>query len=169
MAEETLVVVTGSDRPGIMDELSQFLLNSGGNIIDSQTSVLRGRFAILLLIQGEPGVTERIREGLPSVKQEGVEISLHSPSQEARPDQSAYPFIFVATGKDQAGVLHRISHLMRVLNVNIDNMKTRVAPGRTFEIRLHLAVPRETPIAMLKEYLTYLCTELGINGELKEA
>lgn len=168
MAEEILLVVTGADRPGIMDELSQFLLNCGGNIIDSRSAILRGRFALLLLVQGEAGVVQKIRDGLPGVRHEGIEISPHVPTQLALPDQSAYPFVFTATGKDQAGVLQRISHLMRVLNVNIDNMKTRVAPDKTFEIRLHLAVPRETPIAMLKDYLTYLCTELGITGELKE-
>lgn len=168
MAEEILVVVTGSDRPGIMDELSQFLLNCGGNIIDSRTALLRGRFAILLLVQGELSVTQRIRDGLQTMQALGAEVSLHAPTQEVKPDQSAFPYVFVASGKDQAGVLHRISHLLRVLNINIDNMKTRVATDRTFEIRLHLAVPRETPIAMLRDYLTYLCTELGITGELKE-
>ena len=62
-------------------------------------------------------------------------------------------------------VLHRISHLMRVLHVNISSMQTRVEADKTFKIRLDLAVPRQTPIAMLRDYLTNLCTELGIQGE----
>jgi glycine cleavage system transcriptional repressor len=169
MAEDILFVATGSDRPGIMDELSQFLLNCGGNIIDSSTALLRGQYALLLLVRGADDTADRIRQGLSTLESAGIHGKLHTPTAATATEEAAYPFIFVATGRDQAGVLQRISHLMRVLNVNISHMQTRVSKNQSFEIRMELAVPRETPVTMLREYLTYLCTELGITGELKEA
>jgi glycine cleavage system transcriptional repressor len=170
MAEEAVLVACGADRPGVVDELSQFLLECGGNITDSRAANLRGRFTLMLLVRAEPDAMLRIRTGLASLEANGIRAELHAANHFANgASSSSFPFIFTASGKDQAGVLHRVSHLLRVLNVNIDEIETHVAADASFQIRLALSVPRETPITMLRDYLTYLCNELGISGHLNEA
>jgi glycine cleavage system transcriptional repressor len=168
MADEVLVLASGSDRPGIMDQLSQFLLDNGGNIADSRSVNLRGQFSLLLLVKAEADAIERIRRGLAALAAMGIRVELHQPTGSGRRDESTFPYIFVASGKDRAGVLQRLSHLMRVLNVNIESMQTRVDEDQSFQIRLELSVPRETPTSMLKDYLTFLCKELGISGDLNQ-
>lgn len=163
-----MLVATGADRPGIMDELTQFLLTCGGNITDSHAVNLRGQFAMLLLVRGETAVLDSIRAGLLELADRGIRAELRPPSDTGR-IAPTFPYRFIARGTDQAGVLHRLSHLLRVLNVNIDNIETHVASTSEFEIHLDLSVPRETPITMLRDYLTYLCNELGIKGSLTEA
>jgi glycine cleavage system transcriptional repressor len=166
MPSDAVLIASGADRPGILDELSQFILEAGGNITDSRSVNLRGTFSLLLAISGNETILQRIREGLASVRDHGIAADLHAAG---KTDATTFPYLFIASGTDQAGVLHRISHLLRALNVNIDKMRTSVSEDGAFEIRLTLAVPRETPVTMLREYLTFLCTELKINGELKEA
>lgn len=165
MAEEVVLVATGVDRPGVLDELSQFLLESGVNIADSHAVNLRGLFAMLLLVRGEPPALEAVRGGLQVLGERGIRADLH---RAAPKTANTFPYRFLASGTDQKGVLHRVSHLMRVLNVNIDNIETHVSADTSFQIGLDLSVPRETPVTMLRDYLTYLCKELGIQGELKE-
>jgi len=170
MAEEAVLVATGADRPGVVDELSQFLLQCGGNITDSRAANLRGRFALMLLLRCETSSMDAIRAGLAELGQRGIHAELHSAAQDGKIGRAtSFPFVFTATGKDQAGVLHRVSHLMRVLNVNIDEIETHVGDDASFKVSLALSVPRETPVTMLRDYLTYLCNELGISGDLKEA
>jgi glycine cleavage system transcriptional repressor len=169
MAEDVVVVATGADRPGVMDELSQFLVECGVNIIQSRSVSLGGTYCLLLQVRGAPSAIQSIRMGLPQLTDNGIRAELRPVHDGGSSDAGTFPYIFIASGKDQIGVLHRISHLMRVLKVNIEDMKTRVAADNSFEIRLALAVPRETPVTMLKDYLSYLCKELGIEGELKEA
>jgi glycine cleavage system transcriptional repressor len=170
MAEEAVLVATGADRPGIMDELSQFLLESGGNVIASHSVVLRGQFALLLLVRGETAAMDMVRMGLPGLAASThITLALQPASEVGHGEAATFPYIFTATGKDQVGVLHRISHLLRVMKVNIDNIQTRVSDDMAFQIRLDLSVPRETPVTMLRDYLTYLCNELGISGHLTEA
>ena len=166
MAEEVVLLATGTDRPGIVDELSQFLLEAGGNITDSRSVNLRGQFALMMLVHGEKDAIERIRAGLSAATKGDMKLDLRAAAQT---DTTTFPFLFIATGKDQAGVLHRISHLLRALNVNIEHITTHVAPDSSFEVRLGLSVQRETPVTMLRDYLTYLCNELGISGHLREA
>jgi glycine cleavage system transcriptional repressor len=166
MPTDAVLIASGADRPGILDELSQFLLEAGGNITDSRSVNLRGQFALLLSIRADETTIQRIREGLPTMRDSGIAIDLRSAG---KIDATVFPYVFIASGIDQVGVLHRISHLLRALGVNIENMQTSVSEDESFEIRLTLAVPRETPVTMLREYLTFLCAELKIHGELKEA
>jgi glycine cleavage system transcriptional repressor len=168
MAEEAVLVATGADRPGIVDELSQFLLESGGNITDSHAVNLRGQFAMLLLVRADAPAMQTIRAGIASLAGRGIAAELR-PASDAPRDPIAFPYRFVASGKDQAGVLHRISHLLRVLKINIDSVETQVAPDSSFQLRLALSIPRETPVTMAREYLMVLCSELGISATLSEA
>jgi glycine cleavage system regulatory protein len=78
----------------------------------------------------------------------------------------------LSRGRDQTGVVPRLSHLLRVLGVNIENLRidtpaSAKEPG--FELNLLLSVPKETPISMLREYLAHLCGEIGISCELSPA
>jgi glycine cleavage system transcriptional repressor len=166
MPTDAVLIASGVDRPGILDELSQFLLEAGGNITDSRSINLRGQFALLLAIRADETTIHRIREGLPTMRDHGIAVDLRSAG---KIDATTFPYLFIASGTDEAGVLHRISHLLRSVSVNIENMQTSVGEDESFEIRLTLAVPRETPVTMLREYLTFLCAELKIHGELKEA
>lgn len=163
-----VLVATGNDEPGVMDELSQFLLECGANITESRSVNLYGAFALLLGIQAEPDALQRVRDGLPKLTERGVDARLREAGVDQRPS-TTYPFILTASGTDQAGVLHKLSHLLRALNINIENLETHVHPDKSFQIRLALAVPREIPMAMLRDYLGYLCNELKITWHLTEA
>jgi glycine cleavage system transcriptional repressor len=166
MPSEAVLIASGEDRPGILDELSQFILETGGNISASQSVNLHGNFALLLSLRADDAVITHIREGLPNLKTQGIHVEIH----EARKVESkTFPFLFTASGNDRAGVLHRVSHLLQALSVNIDSLQTHEVGEGAFELRLLLAVPRDTPISMLREYLIFLCSELNITGELQEA
>jgi glycine cleavage system regulatory protein len=47
-----ILTAIGTDRPGIVDEVSQFIFDRGGNIEDSRMVNLRGQFAIMVLVGG---------------------------------------------------------------------------------------------------------------------
>jgi glycine cleavage system transcriptional repressor len=168
MADVAVLVATGSDKPGVMDELSQFLLECGANITESRSVNLYGAFALLLAIDAQPDAMQRIRDGMVTLAERGMDVRLRE-ADLALADSATYPFILTANGTDQAGVLHKLSHLLKALNINIENLETHVHRDKSFQIRLALAVPRAIPMAMLRDYLSYLCNELKITWHLTEA
>jgi glycine cleavage system transcriptional repressor len=168
MADVAVLVATGIDEPGVMDELSQFLLECGANITESRSVNLYGAFALLLGLQAEPAAMQRVRDGLSKLAHRGVQAQLREANLHVRAS-STYPFTLTANGTDQAGVLHKLSHLLKALNINIENLETHVHADKSFQIRLALAVPREIPMAMLRDYLGYLGNELKIAWNLTEA
>ena len=166
VTNQAVLVVSGEDRPGVMDELTQFLMDCDANILDSRSSNLGGQFALLMLIRATDANLTRVHDGLKKMDTSGLRYTL-SDASPIRID--GFPFTFKATGTDQAGVLHRLSHLLRVMNVNILQIATHVQTDQRFELTLNLLVPRETPIKHLRDYLDELCKQLGIEGTLAEA
>ena len=49
------VTAIGRDRPGIVAAITGVLLDAGGNVDDSQMSILHGHFAVMLLVSVPDG------------------------------------------------------------------------------------------------------------------
>ena len=150
-----------------MDDVALFLFQCGANILDSRVSLLRGQFALLLLVAGDDAAFAKIDTGLPELNQSASIQAAMRPAN-AAPHSDDTHFKLTASGRDQAGVVHKISHLMRALSVNIDNVQTHVddTNGGAFELQMDLAVPRQTPIVMMKQYVDSLANEIGIRCDI---
>src|SRR5688572_27401264 len=172
-----ILTAIGTDRPGIVDELSQFIFDRGGNIEDSRMVNLRGQFAMMVLVGGGPDAGERIAKDLPEFsKRSGMTAELRSAGAERAksPTPDALPYRLVGTGIDQPGLVHRISHLLREMNVNIESLETRLTPAPytgapMFELEAVLSVPRATPLSQLRQKLAGCCDEINMDWDLRTA
>src|SRR5687768_5702065 len=151
-----ILTAIGTDRPGIVDEVSQFIFDRGGNIEDSRMVNLRGQFAMMVLVGGTREVVAKIGAELADFeRQSGMSAALRPAApDDARGDArrtvtgDALPYRLVGTGIDQPGLVHRISHVLREMNVNIENLETRLTPAPytgapMFELEAILAVRSE--------------------------
>src|SRR3954454_5009529 len=117
-----VLLASGVDRPGLLDEISSFLLERRANICDSRLINLHGTFAILLLIRADDErAIDAIREDLPRLAA-GSRIHLDLQPADDHREKESFAYRFTATGADQAGLLQKISHLFRALNINIDHV-----------------------------------------------
>jgi glycine cleavage system transcriptional repressor len=168
----TILTATGPDRPGLVDEVSEFLFDRGANIEDSRMVNLRGQFAMVVLFSGDEPVHTKTTSQIGAFAEK---LSMHvdlAPvkARDAAP-VAAMPYRLTATAMDQAGLVHHISHLLRTQNVNIESMETKLAPAPItgapmFEMELVMAVPRATAIGKLREEIERLCNELNIDWQI---
>jgi glycine cleavage system transcriptional repressor len=179
MAHAILTAI-GVDRAGLVDEVSRYIFDRGGNIEDSRMVNLRGQFAMMLLISGDASVMARIGDEQSRLEElSGLHVDVR---QSPEPPRAASPaaasqamsFQFVATAVDRAGIVHRLSHLLRELGVNIESLETRLtaAPytgAPVFEVEAVLSVPRGTPVSQLRQKLGALGDELNMDWELRPA
>ena len=173
MAHAILTAI-GVDRAGLVDEVSQFIYDRGGNIEDSRMVNLRGQFAIMVLVGGDESVIVKLRhEQARLAETSGLQVEVRAAP--AGPATSvaagALPFRFVGTAVDRTGIVHEISHLLRELNVNIESLETRLSPAPytgspVFEMEAVLAVPRATQVNQLRQRLGSLCDEMNMDWEL---
>ena len=169
-----ILTAIGADRPGLVDEVSQFIFERGGNIEDSRMVNLRGQFAMMVLIGGSEDALRKVESELDALSQSS---RLHAEirpaeAERAAAQRDAIPYRLTATAIDQQGLVHRIAHVLRELGVNIESLDTRLAAAPytgapVFEMELVVSVPRTSPLSKLREQLGRLCDELNIDWQLE--
>src|SRR3954469_17817360 len=172
MTHHAIFTAIGSDRPGLVDEVSEFIFQRGGNIEDSRMVNLRGQFAIMVLIGAPEATIARLKSELWQLQQQSnLQIELRPASESRAASAQAAPYRLTATAIDQPGLVHRLSHLLRACDVNIESLETQLKPAPItgtpmFEMELIISIPKSTPIARVKEQISTTCTELNIDFEL---
>ena len=59
------VTAIGRDRPGIVAAITSALLEAGGNVDDSQMSILHGHFAVMLIVSPVSVLINSTNQGIP--------------------------------------------------------------------------------------------------------
>jgi glycine cleavage system transcriptional repressor len=162
----------GSDRPGLVDEVSQFIFSRGGNIEDSRMVNLRGQFAIMVLVGGPEAVLGRLQADLRDLSaQTGLRAELQTAGEPLVASGEALPFKLTGTGLDQPGMVHKVARLLRDMRINIESLHTMLKPAPytgapMFELELILSVPKTASLSQLRQGLTKVCDELNIDWNL---
>lgn len=147
----------GRDRPGIVAAVTGVLLELGGNVEDSQMSILGGHFAVMLLVEiPEGGKREDVVERLAEVAQEHdlEAISVAEVSERGtRPAPASH--VLSVYGADRPGIVHSVSSALAEAGVNITDLETRLAGSAgapvyvmVLEVALGIAAPEEVEAAL---------------------
>jgi glycine cleavage system transcriptional repressor len=125
---EFAVTAIGRDRPGIVAAISEALLGLEGNIADSQMSILRGHFAVMLIVSVPDGVTadalgDRLGEARDALGLEAIAVNpVGEAAAAARPSH-----VLTVYGADHPGIVHAVSSALANLGVNITDLETRLS------------------------------------------
>jgi glycine cleavage system transcriptional repressor len=173
MAASTYIVLTaiGPDHPGLVDAVTSYVLESGGNLEDSRMVNLHGQFAMMLLVAGSTDTVAALRDGLPSLQERaGVHAQLQ-PATGAPATIAALPCRITAWAMDHPGLMQSVAHLLAGLHVNIESAETTLSSAPhtgtpLFTMQMVVSVPGSTPVAELREELGRLCDDLNIDWSL---
>jgi glycine cleavage system transcriptional repressor len=119
----------GRDRPGIVAAVAQALVADGVNIEDSQMSILRGHFAMVLIVEAPPEVdparlAAELRTVGDALELEAVALT---PVADAAPTAPADPSHLVSVyGADHPGIVHAVASALAAAQVNITGLTTRL-------------------------------------------
>ena len=174
--KQLVITAVGPDRPGLVDELTGYIEDAGGNLADSRMMNLRGQFALIVQVEAKDKATGRaIADGAPAA---GEKIGLHV---SAVPDEDGHAeaptglvFLVRTYAMDQPGIVHRITHLLHGCGVNIEELQTRLEPGSydgapKFAMELCMTAPTGLSIKSLRRQLEELCDSLNCNLEITPA
>ena len=172
MDERTVLTAIGADRPGLVEEVSEFVLARGGSIENSRMANMQGQFAMVMVIAGTQEAVEQITNDLETLRREvGIDARL-TPAGRTGADASArLPYRLTGRALDQSGLVHHVANRLRSLGVNIESMETEleaapVTGAPIFAMDLVIAVPTEAPIQKLRDELAAVCDALNIDWHL---
>ena len=137
------VTAIGRDRPGIVAGITGALLEAGGNVDDSQMSILHGHFAVMLIVSVPDGTSvDELRLHLDEV---GREFGLEGigVSEVTGLERGAGPsHVLTVYGADRPGIVHEVAELLAARGVNITDLRTRRTGGETplYTMMMELAI-----------------------------
>jgi glycine cleavage system transcriptional repressor len=142
------VSAVGRDKPGIVAAVSEALLAHDANIEDSQMAILRGHFAMMLIVAAPPAVDPALlaRDLDATADRLGLDTISINEISEAEDIVELEPSHLVSVyGADHPGIVHAVSSALAGLGVTITDLETRLAgEGALYAMQLEVALPAGT-------------------------
>ena len=162
----------GEDRPGIIDELSHCVLDSGCMVLDSRMAVLGGDFALLLQVGGNWNNIAKLENQIGGLEDRlGLMISSRrTTNKSAAADMLPYGVDVVAL--DQPGIVHNLAKFFSRRRINIQEMMTSSYPAPhsgtvMFSVHMSVEIPAKTQISTLREEFMEFCDEMNLDAVIE--
>ena len=136
------VTAIGADRPGIVAALSGALHDLGGNLEDVASTILRGHFTMMLVVDA-PTDAEGLRASLAeAVSPLGVDVTVRDVEQAAG-DRPRATHVLSVYGSDRPGIVAGFARLLAERGVNVTDLSCRLTSGEApvYAMIAELAVP----------------------------
>lgn len=171
---KVLLVISalGKDRPGLLKELAQALMECGCGIADSRMTVLGGEFAAVLMVTGNWNAVAKAEGALPGL-QERLGLALHARRTEARASEAPLlPYVAEIVTVDRPGIIYRLADFFTARGINVEDLYTSgytSAHSATamFSLTMTVNIPAAVQIAALRDEFMGLCEELNLDGVLE--
>lgn len=167
-----VISALGSDRTGLIYDLTRVVLDCSGNILDSRMSSFGNEFAMLMLVSGNWHTLAKLETETRKLSEStGLAISVRRTEQKpARKDVVTYSVDVVCL--DQPGIVHNLAGFFSARGIDIAEMNTRsYAAAHTgapmFSVQMMVHVPAKVHIAALREEFMDLCDQLNLDAILE--
>jgi len=166
-----VVSALGTDRPGLVEALSETVVESGCNINDSRMAVLGGEFAIIMLLSGNWNSVAKIEQALPNLE-EKLELKIQSKRTEPRTSTDhLIPYAVEVVSLDHAGIVCDIADFFYRRHINIEDVYSSTYPAphtgaRMFTLHMTVGIPSDTAIAALRGEFMDFCDDRNLDAML---
>ncbi len=165
---ELAVTVIGHDRPGIVAAVTAALAEIGGNLTDSTMTLLRGLFAMSLVVSVDASADEVAARLAPVADDLGVVVAVNEVEQQAAPAPSGSHQVLSVHGADRPGIVAAVTALVAERGGNITDLTTRLT-GDLYVLVCEVDLPDETDADALAADLAGVGERLGVHASLRPA
>jgi glycine cleavage system transcriptional repressor len=162
----------GADRPGIIAAVAERLVAHGVNVTDSQMGILRGFFAMTLLVTAPDDVDEDALAA--DVRAVGDRLRLEAVTLRSVPDPApatleAPTHVVSVHGADHPGILAAVTRSLAAAGVNVCDLRTRLAPGDVWVMVIQVAVPEAADADAIEASLHAVGAQEGVGVSMAAA
>lgn len=159
------VSAVGADRPGIVAAVTGVLVDTGCNIEDSSMSILRGHFAMMLVVAGPDGLDAA---GLESALAEraaefDLVLAVRAIDDSVPTSPEGADWTVTVYGADKPGIVHGVTQLLADAGVNVVDLTTRVIGNdEVYAMVIDATLPESVPAPEVAGRLAELGRTLGV-------
>ncbi|MCA1702792.1 MAG: ACT domain-containing protein [Actinobacteria bacterium] len=157
------VTVVGQDRPGIVAAIAKSLFDLGCNLEDATSTILRGHFAMVLIVRAPGQDVREVETRLAgAARTTGVAVSVGT-LDESHAEITAPTHMVSVYGSDKPGIVFRIAEALAGLSANVTDLNSRVIGSEeepVYALMLEVAAPDDVD---LESALDALKQDLGVD------
>jgi len=165
-----ILVVSGSDRPGLTRALAEAVHAAGGNWLESHLSRLGGRYVGSVLVELEAAALPKLETAVRTVDATGLSVSLvpAENAENAEPAEPGSSFQIELLGQDQPGIVREVTAVLADLDVNIASLTTGTEHGAwsgepLFRAKLVVTLPESVTQNAVQDALEAISGELMVD------
>jgi len=162
-----IISAVGSDRPGIISELSGIITTHGGNVEESRMSRLGSDFAIIMLVSVSTDWEESLEVALQSIND--LTISTKLTQIQEIGDNKKYKIDL--NGADNEGIVKVLSKYLAEKSINVLEMETHISHAPIsgtplFNLNASVSVPNDVEETVIQSDLSQIAQKLGVEIQL---
>lgn len=172
MKQHLAISALGTDRTGLVHELTRLIAECGASISESRMAALGTEFAMLLLVSGNWHSLARLETEVKKLADAGslvLQVKRTEP-RSARAEMLPYSVDVVCL--DQTGIVSHLSGFFSARGIDIAELSTRAyAAAHTgapmFSVQMIVNVPGKVHLSALREEFMDFCDRLNLDAILE--
>ena len=172
MAQLIVISAIGTDRTGVVQDLTKVILACGGNIEQSRMTTLGSEFAMLLLVSGNWHTLSRLEQGLEKLCEKGDLSYTIKKTTEKPVEEDRMPYAVDVVALDKQGIVFSLANFFASRDVEIADVATSsYAAAHTgapmYSVQMTVNVPSSQYVAQLRDEFYDLCDEMNLDGVIE--
>ncbi|OGR17867.1 MAG: hypothetical protein A2X81_00790 [Desulfobacterales bacterium GWB2_56_26] len=175
MSMTLVFTLTGTDRIGIVDEITRSFLEIGGNIEASRMARLGGEFAVIMLVTLPVDKQSALDQTVADLVRRGYKVTTTETKATGVVSHRDWrPYRLEVSGADHEGIVNRIAHTLSEHGINIETADTdsNHAPNSgilLFNMRARVLVPPHLDEGSWRQALTDAAQEQHVDIVIEPA
>ena len=172
MSQLIVLSAIGTDRTGVVHDISKVILSCGGNIEESRMTMLGAEFAVLMLVSGNWHTLNRLERGLEKLAGDDKLTFAIRKTGERPTSNDRMPYVVDVVSLDQQGIVFGLANFFASRDIEIADVATRrYSAAHTgsamFAVQMAVNVPSSVHIAQLREEFMEMSDRLNLDAILE--
>ena len=168
-----IVSALGTNRPGILSELSRTYAQYGCNLLHAQINVLGQDLAGFFFLSGNWGAIAKLEAALKTLEQR-LSLTIHSRrTQEYQAEHPLMTYTVQVIAVDRSGILNELLDLFQKEAAWVEEASAHTYPNSTgttmLSIQLKIHLPTTVHLATLRDAFMNYCDQHNFEGFLDPA
>ena len=174
MSQLIVLSAIGTDRAGVVQDITKVIMACDGNIEESRMTALGAEFAMLMLVSGNWHTLGKLERELQKLGNgDDLTFTIRKTGERAiKVDRMPYAVDVVSL--DQQGIVFGLANFFTAHDIEIADVSTSsYAAAHTgapmFAVQMDVNIPSTVHIAELRDDFLELCDQLNFDGTLDPA
>jgi glycine cleavage system transcriptional repressor len=171
MSQLIVLSAIGTDRTGVVQDITKVIMACSGNIEESRMTTLGNEFAMLMLVSGNWATLGKLERELEKLGADDLTFTIRK-TGERQVKEDRMPYAVDVVSLDQEGIVFGLANFFASHDIEIADVATRsYAAAHTgapmFAVQMAVNVPSSVHIAQLRDEFHELCDRLNLDAILE--